>query len=272
MLSSLQKRVLSALLFIPFFLWLLISGSPFLFFLLISLAALIGLHEFFSFRDESASVDMKVFAYIWAICILFFAHLGASEEVLLVLSAGLIIAFLLRLRKADDLRHVSEEIGFLSLGIFYVVLLLAYLLFLRNLEQGNLWLLLLFLIVWSNDTAAYFTGMSFGKRKLYPKISPKKSVEGFVGGLVGGIAAALLAKVIFLQELSVMDGFVIAIAIGILGPLGDLAESMLKRSSSVKDSGSLIPGHGGILDRIDSILFSGPFLYYFVASRYGGQG
>lgn len=243
-----------------------------MFFLLISLAALIALHEFFSFRDEPTSLDMKIFVAIWAVFILFFAHLGSSEEVLLVLSAGLVTAFLLRLRKADDLRHVTEELGFLSLAIFYVVLLLSYLLFLRNLEQGNLWLLLLFLIVWSNDTAAYFTGMSMGKRKLYPKISPKKSVEGFLGGLAGSIAAAVLAKISFMHQLSLMDSFIIAMVIGILGPLGDLAESMLKRSSSVKDSGSLIPGHGGILDRIDSILFSAPFLYYFVAARYGGQG
>ncbi len=141
MLSSLQKRILSALLFIPFFLWLLISGSPFLFFLLISLAALIGLHEFFSFRDEPISTDMKILAFIWAIFILFPAYLGAPEKVLLVLSAGLIITFLVRLRNADDLRHVSDDIGFLSLGIFYVVLLLSYLLFLRNLEQGNLFCL-----------------------------------------------------------------------------------------------------------------------------------
>ncbi|MBE9535753.1 MAG: phosphatidate cytidylyltransferase [Proteobacteria bacterium] len=250
--------------------WILISGSPFLFFLLVALAALIGLQEFFSFRDEPISADMKVFACIWAVFILFFAHLGAPNGVLSVLSAGLVTAFLLRLRKADDLRHVSEEIGFLSLAMFYVVLLLSYLLFLRNLEQGSLWLLLLFLIVWSNDTAAYFTGMSIGKRKLYPKISPKKSVEGFVGGLAGSIAAVLLAKIFFLHQLSLMDSFIIAISIGILGPLGDLVESMLKRSSSVKDSGSLIPGHGGILDRVDSILFTAPFLYYFVAARYGG--
>jgi len=269
-LSSLQKRILSASLFVPFFLWIIISGSPFLFFLLASLAALIGLHEFFSFRDEPISGELKIFAYVWAIFILFFAHLGDSEKVLLVLSAGLVTAFLLRLRRSDDLRHVSEEIGFLSLGIFYVVLLLSYLLFLRNLEHGSLWLLLLFIVVWFNDTAAYFTGMSIGKRKLYPKISPKKSVEGFAGGLLGSIAAAVLAKMLFLHQLSLMDSLMIATAIGILGPLGDLVESMLKRSSSVKDSGSLIPGHGGILDRVDSILFSAPFLYYFVAARYGG--
>jgi len=267
-----QKRILSALLFIPFFLWILISGSTFLFFLLVSLAALIGLHEFFSFRDRAISGELKVFAYFWAISILFFAHMGDSSKILPVLSAGLVIAFLVRLRRADDLSYVSEEIGFLSLGVFYVVLLLSYLLLLRNLEHGSLWLLLLFIVVWFNDTAAYFTGMSIGKRRLYPKISPKKSVEGFAGGLLGSIAAAILAKMVFLHQLSLMDSFMIAIAIGILGPLGDLVESMLKRSSSVKDSGSLIPGHGGILDRIDSILFSAPFLYYFVAARYGGQG
>lgn len=270
MLSSLQKRVLSAILFIPFFLWILLSGSPFLFFLLISAAALIGLTEFYSFRDEPVSLDLKVFAYVWAVLILFFAHLGDSGNVLFVLSAGIVVVFLVRLRKADDLSLVSEDIGFLSLGIFYIVLLLSYLLLLRSLEYGSLWLLLLFLAVWLNDTAAYFAGLSFGKRKLYPKVSPKKSIEGFVGGLVGSIAAAVLAKILFLHQLSLMDSLIIALAVGTLGPLGDLVESMLKRSSSVKDSGSLIPGHGGILDRVDSILFTAPFVYYFVVSRYGG--
>jgi phosphatidate cytidylyltransferase len=120
------------------------------------------------------------------------------------------------------------------------------------------------LIVMTNDSAAYYTGSAFGKHRLYPLVSPKKSIEGALGGLVGSIGGTMLARYTFFPQLSLTDAILTALFIGMLGQTGDLFESLLKRSFGVKDSGSIIPGHGGVLDRLDSIIFAAPAMYYYV--------
>jgi phosphatidate cytidylyltransferase len=120
------------------------------------------------------------------------------------------------------------------------------------------------LIVMTNDSAAYYTGSAFGKHRLYPQVSPKKSVEGALGGLGGSMAGTMLAHFTFFPQLTLVDALLTAIFVGILGQTGDLFESLLKRSFGVKDSGSCIPGHGGVLDRLDSIIFAAPAMYYYV--------
>jgi phosphatidate cytidylyltransferase len=139
---------------------------------------------------------------------------------------------------------------------------------------GFAWAMLAFLVTWLNDTLAYFAGRFFGRTRIYPRISPKKTWEGFAGGLVGSVLGAVGSKLLFAvvplphgEVFALHWGACIAIGLGagVLGPLGDLAESMLKRSAGVKDSGHLIPGHGGLLDRIDALLFVGPWVYLWAA-------
>ena len=113
------------------------------------------------------------------------------------------------------------------------------------------------------DSAAYYVGTAIGKHKLYPTVSPNKSVEGSVGGLLGSIIGAFIAKMTFFPQLSSADCIIAATLLGILGQAGDLFESMLKRSFGVKDSGCIVPGHGGMLDRLDSILFAAPAAYIY---------
>ena len=125
-------------------------------------------------------------------------------------------------------------------------------------------------IVMAGDSAAFYVGTSFGKTKLYPAVSPKKSVEGSLGGLAGSVIGALVSKAVFFPELSVADCFATALLLGVLGQLGDLFESLMKRSCGVKDSGVIIPGHGGILDRMDSILFAAPAAYYYACFLFRG--
>ena len=124
-------------------------------------------------------------------------------------------------------------------------------------------LVLTFALVWIGDTGAYFTGMAFGKRPLAPKISPKKSMEGLAGGALVTLAAAFLISRYWIWELELWQAIVIGLGIIIFGTLGDLFESLLKRDAEVKDSGNLLPGHGGILDRFDSMMFALPFVYWF---------
>ncbi len=152
-----------------------------------------------------------------------------------------------------------------ALGLVYIALPITFLFLIAVLEpHGRLWLLLLLIVVWANDTFAYFTGRLIGKHKLSPEISPGKTIEGAVGGLTGGGLVAYVFN--YYANLMPAAHWIIAlsIVIGIAGIFGDLGESLLKRSAGVKDSGSLIPGHGGILDRMDSLLFPAPILYYFI--------
>lgn len=188
----------------------------------------------------------------------------ASITLLFLLFA---LLFLFRIR---DISDAAREIAYASLAFLYIPLLLMHLVMLRQLAYGEKWLLVIMLIVMTNDSAAYYTGCSFGKHRLYPLVSPKKSIEGALGGLVGSIGGTLLAKFTFFPQLSFMDTIVTAVFIGALGQTGDLFESLLKRSFGVKDSGTLIPGHGGVLDRLDSIIFAAPATYYYAIFIFRG--
>ncbi len=131
-------------------------------------------------------------------------------------------------------------------------------------ETGLGWVIVALAITWGNDTLAYFAGRLFGKHKLYPQVSPNKTWEGFFGGMVGSLLAMFVLKYGFYPFLSVADCLVLGVAGGIFGPIGDLTESMLKRAYGVKDSGKIIPGHGGLLDRVDALLFNAPLVFAYV--------
>jgi phosphatidate cytidylyltransferase len=141
----------------------------------------------------------------------------------------------------------------------------AYILLLRFIpgNDGLIYTLFTILVTWGNDTAAYFIGINFGKHKLSPRISPKKSVEGSLGGVLGGIVAAIIVAVVFHK--AILSMIVLGILVVIAGQFGDLIESIIKRNAGVKDSGTFMPGHGGVLDRFDSLLIAGPVVYYLVS-------
>ena len=178
-----------------------------------------------------------------------------------LLFIGFSLLFLFRVRTIDI---AAREISFALLAFLYVPFLLMHLVLLRQTQFGIQWLLVVMLIVMTNDSAAYYTGSAFGKHRLYPLVSPKKSIEGAVGGLIGSLVGTLAAKFTFFPQLTFSDAVVTAIVVGMFGQAGDLFESLLKRSFGVKDSGTIIPGHGGVLDRLDSILFAAPITYYYV--------
>lgn len=168
--------------------------------------------------------------------------------------------FLVRFGKMDT---VAAELSLLCFGFLYITIPMAHLVLLRSLTHGTRWVLLVLFMVMLNDTCAYFTGTFLGRRKFYPDVSPNKSIEGAVGGLGGSVLAAALAHFSFLPWTGAMEILFLGLIVGIVAELGDLFESLLKRSFGVKDSGCLIPGHGGILDRLDSLIFAFPLTYYF---------
>ena len=236
---------------------------------LLAVFVFIGIHEFF----RMALPDRTIEAWPAAICgtvLVFIPFLGNDRHVLAGIAFLFLFFALLFLFRIREVANAARDIAYAMLAFLYIPFLLMHLVMLRQTAYGIQWLLVLMLIVMTNDSAAYYTGSAFGKHRLYPLVSPKKSIEGSLGGLVGSIGGTLIAKFCFFHQLSYRDAVLTAVFIGILGQAGDLFESLLKRSFGVKDSGTIIPGHGGVLDRLDSIIFAAPAMYYYIIYFFKG--
>jgi phosphatidate cytidylyltransferase len=187
------------------------------------------------------------------------AWLGPSAAVIIaVVAPGLYYLFRFR-----DIPTVAARFAGTVAGVVYAGFLTTFLALLKLVGGGDAVVLVL-VVAWIADTGAYFAGRFLGKTKLYEAVSPKKTWAGAWGGLAGSVAGAAVLKLVSAHGLSWVDVFAIAIPGGILGQMGDLAESLIKRSVGVKDSGSLLPGHGGLLDRIDAVLFIAPYTYAYL--------
>jgi phosphatidate cytidylyltransferase len=227
-------------------------------------AVFIGLLEFYRMSLPATRSLERSLALAFGV--LFAGHicLQKPHNALLVLCLTVLLLAVVYLFRYRDLEVVIPHLSMTVFGLLYVPFLLAHLSLLRNLEYGQQWVFLALVVAMAGDSAAYFVGSAIGKKKLYPAISPNKSVEGAIGGLAGSVVGAFIFKFMFLSHVDNWVILVMAICLSALGQLGDLFESMLKRSFKVKDSGTIIPGHGGMLDRLDSLLFVFPATYYFV--------
>lgn len=189
-----------------------------------------------------------------------------SELRISSLSPKGLIAIVVVLALTDELlfeeriEDAPRRVGLALLGTVYPGVLISALVPLRARAGGEWWIILALTVTWLNDTGAYFAGRAFGKHKLYPRISPSKTWEGAAGGTLGSIVGALVVQHFWLPQLPPAGAALIGAGAAVLGPLGDLSESMLKRAFGAKDSSHLLPGHGGILDRIDALLFNAPFV------------
>jgi len=150
-----------------------------------------------------------------------------------------------------------------AFGVLYVALLFGHFILLRQLSQGIAMVFFVLIVTWLSDTGGFVFGIAFGRHPLAPVLSPKKTIEGFFGGILFSIVGAILCQAWFAPFISVSHSAILGVALAVFGTLGDLTESAIKRSVQVKDSGTLIPGHGGVLDRIDSLLLSAPVFYYY---------
>ena len=229
----------------------------------------IGITEFYRMALPERKLELWLAALSGSTLV--FIPLAGNDKLVLsgigLLFIGFSLLFLFRIRSIDT---AAREVAFALLAFIYIPFLLMHLVQLRQTPFGIQWLFVVMLIVMTNDSAAYYSGSAFGKHRLYPLVSPKKSIEGAIGGLIGSLCGTLLAKLTFFPQLTFTDAVATALVVGVVGQSGDLFESLLKRSFGVKDSGTIIPGHGGVLDRLDSILFAAPITYYYVLFFFKG--
>tara|TARA_B100000959_G_scaffold193174_1_gene201982 strand:+ start:525 stop:1322 length:798 start_codon:yes stop_codon:yes gene_type:complete len=257
-----MKRIISAIVFLPAFFLIIQYGSPAVFFVFLSAILLAALFEFYTLLIQNNQKCMIYSGMIlgWFIALSFFINLNQLILYsIVILVMGL---FFVKLFSKQPINYVAEEISNTIFGVMYVAFLLSYIIFIRKEEAGRELIFMLFLIIWLGDTLAYYIGTLAGKHLLAPSISPKKSIEGAIAGLLGSVGGALLAHYWFYPAISIANCTILALVTGIAGQMGDLCESLIKRNLNVKDSGFLVPGHGGLLDRLDSILFSAPVFYY----------
>ena len=254
-----RKRLVVAAVLLPL-LYLYIMYLPAgYFFVLMASVCLTALSEFYAmYRVTGISKYLGLLAGFAILGVSFFSQGHLMDTV--IISAMVIMAARLLFKK--DPQSSLHDLAAPLIGILYVPGLILFQSHLR--KCGPEWIIFLYATVWASDSMAYYLGKGIGKRKLYREVSPNKTVAGAVGSLVGGAAGALILKATIVPSLDIMSAILTGIIIGAISIIGDLIESMFKRDAGVKDSSIIIPGHGGILDKIDGSLFSGPVLYWLL--------
>lgn len=254
-----KTRIISACIMLPLLI-LVYLGGWFIWAAALAVAFL-GVREFYKGFEASGSKPCYPLAYV-AIAALYIINVAAPKDanlitlwVALTVAASMIYGFKVNERKLDDMTSTM-------LGIMYVVFF-SYHIVLIDQSEYRILIWLVFLSAFGTDIMAYFTGMAMGKHKLCPNLSPKKSIEGAVGGVAGSVAACGIFGYFALPE-ALGECLIIGLLGSIFAQLGDLSASAFKRQMGIKDYGNLIPGHGGILDRFDSVLFTAPLVYYCI--------
>jgi len=261
-----MKRIVPGLLIAGFWLLLLLYGPTYLFCLVIVLAVLVAADEYVRMADGRNTS----FAERWLVNIIltlpvvvtcFSPTAKALLPAVLASFLALTCYFLYRYRDLADGYNLFSRLLF---GEIYVGVLAAHFVLLRFLPDGGSWLIVASAITACSDSGAYFVGRKLGNRKLCPNISPNKTVEGAVGGVLFGLLGAAVFALLLLSAVNWFFLIGTAVFLGVIGIAGDLTESIIKRGTATKDSGSCLGGHGGILDRVDSLLFVCPMLYYLL--------
>ncbi len=261
--AGLFKRVLSTLVLLPAFIWIVMAGPIWPFGTTVVVLGALGQWEFTGMFERAGVRTFRILGLIGGLLVTASFALPVSERI--AFTAVLLLVLSAALWQRRNGRIEWEPAAVTIFGICYVNWLLGYGFWLRDLPLGREWVLLLVWVTWLGETAAYLVGSLMGRRPLARVISPKKTIEGAMAQLVVSVLAALVARAWFFESLSVSGAVFVGLLLGIVGQIGDLVESALKRSVGTKDTGRLIPGHGGVLDRIDSLLFNTPVLFYYAA-------
>ncbi|ABN52232.1 MAG TPA: phosphatidate cytidylyltransferase [Hungateiclostridium thermocellum] len=274
----LKTRVISALVGVILLIAVVCSGQMVLG-TAVFFVSMLAMYEYFRSLTNAGYRPVKAVGYISCAAVLFlswsevlknsfFQQIISLKSLLFAVFAMIVVLFSFIIFLHGKYNIVDISLTFF--GVFYITFLLSFIVLTRNLKSGFLFVWLIFIGAFSTDTMAYFSGLFFGKHKLMPAISPKKTVEGAIGGVIGCALATFLYGLYLNKSGSIefipyFHFFVMGILCGIISQIGDWAASAIKRYVKVKDFGSIMPGHGGALDRFDSILFTAPVVYFYLS-------
>lgn len=284
------KRILVGVVAIPIVIGIIGLGGWFFAgaVIIVTTIALMEFYRLAASKHAEANISVGV---AWSLCMqasiaIMCAARGLEPLTWLMASVGFLAGGLLLTMTAELWRNRENALlntAVTAFGVLYISGFMSALIVLRGTdyitferitwfsESGAFLVLTIFVSVWACDTVAYFVGIKFGKHKLFPRVSPKKTWEGAIGGFIGAVAAFALLSANYMPQMPMVHAIVCGVIVGVMGQVGDLAESLLKRDASVKDTSQILPGHGGLLDRFDSILFVAPLIliYMIVISHHG---
>lgn len=263
------KRWITALILVPIVLWILIRGNTLLLAVLLSVVAIFSMREYlriiFGNDEGPISNTIKIISSTVSMALIISACLGSWEILFLILAMNLMALSIFVLSRFANNPAIFNIIAKQVLGVVYIPVSLSLLIFVKELDGGTLWIIWLLIVIFVNDTGAFYTGTFFGKKALSPTISPNKTIEGSLGGVASAMGVGFIFAQLFFHDLSLsLLAIPCAFMLAIAGQIGDLFESAMKRASSIKDSGRILPGHGGMLDRIDGLLLAIPVLYVYL--------
>ena len=262
-----KQRIITSIIAFPILALLIVQGHIFLFSLFIGGVYLLALYEYYRivFHDRKEAIFSPI--ALWGAITGLFMIGGACYHslplVIGLIPINFIGAAILSMRQYKNSPAILNVVEKQIQGVIYIALSLSVIIFLRNDPQGRKWIFFLLFLVFAGDVGAFYAGKFFGRHKLSPSISPGKTIEGSIGGMLLCIVVGYVFMRLFLPHLNTPAIFLLFMAVNISAQTGDLFESQLKRVGSIKDSGTILPGHGGILDRIDALLFAAPVVYLF---------
>ena len=273
------KRWITGLCALPFLLYLIYAGGR-AFAGFVAAASVVALWEYFKILAAAGKPDaaedvaekdpprrrfgvIPLLTLLTAPAMVWTAHRFSMDLVVSLLVLHLIVCALFSLTRFKSDPRIIDDVVRAGQALIYIPLMLAFGVLIRDGPDGMRWALLVLAVVFAGDIGALYTGTTLGRHKLCPSVSPGKTVEGSVGGLIGSVAVGSLAKLIFFPRLLWGESILFFLVLSIVGQIGDLYESEFKRAAGVKDSGVILPGHGGLLDRIDALLFALPVAYFF---------
>jgi phosphatidate cytidylyltransferase len=268
--SSIVLRVLASIVFIPCFIIITRRGGYHLV-ALIDIVIFIGMWEFYAMMEGKGIRPYRGIGILCGVALSWYVYFRAGVYANMFLTLALMAIMGMELTRRDTkmaVYHISTTV----FGVIYVAFLASHIVLLRELPLlidvpyrfGSSFVFLAFVVTWSSDTGAYFIGTLFGKHPLLPRVSEKKTREGAVGGVIFAVLGALVARATFAPYLSPGQAVLLGVLGALVGLAGDLVESMMKRDVDIKDASGTIPGHGGVLDRFDSLLFTAPLIYYIL--------
>ena len=265
-MSNLIQRTITGIILLAVVIGAIVFGKI-SYFILFELIVIGAMYEFYTLAEKKKFNPLKIYGIVIGASVFaanyFFVNDLIGSEIFLAIIPLVISVFIIELYRKSE--YVFVNIGFTLLGVLYIAIPFSfanYIAISDNIYNSHL-LLGFFFLMWAYDTLAYVFGVSFGKHRLFERISPKKSWEGFIGGTLSSLAVAYVIS-LFFTELNFIHWAILSLMISIFGTYGDLVESSFKRNIDEKDSGSILPGHGGVLDRFDAVLFALPLFYVYL--------